>query len=56
MAVVTWDLGRTAIVDRTTAALALVGAILLFRFRLNSAWIVILGGLFGAATMMLWHA
>jgi chromate transporter len=56
MAVVTWDLGRTAIVDRTTAVLALVGAILLFRFRLNSAWIVILGGLFGAATMMLWHA
>ncbi len=41
MGVVAWQLGRAAIVDATTAAIALVSAILLFRFRVNSAWLVI---------------
>lgn len=41
MAVVAWQLGRAAIVDFTTAAIALVSAVLLFRFRVNSAWLVI---------------
>ena len=41
MGVVAWQLGRAAIVDFTTAAIALVSAILLFRFRVNSAWLVI---------------
>ncbi|MGE0684391.1 MAG: hypothetical protein AB7P69_26235 [Candidatus Binatia bacterium] len=34
-------------VDGTTAALALVSAVLLLRFRLNSAWLVLGGGLIG---------
>ncbi|MFI5088688.1 MAG: chromate efflux transporter [Terriglobales bacterium] len=41
MGVVAWQLGRAAIVDFTTAAIALVSAILLFRFRVSSAWLVI---------------
>lgn len=43
MAVVTWQLGRAALVDSLTAVLAVAAAVLLFRFRLNSAWLV-LGG------------
>lgn len=42
---VTWELGRAAIVDALTALLALLAAVLLFRFKLNSAWLVLGGGL-----------
>ncbi|MCW3099870.1 MAG: Chromate transport protein ChrA, partial [Chthonomonadaceae bacterium] len=45
MAVVTWELGRAALVDAVTVALALLSALLLFRFRVNSLWLV-LGGAF----------
>lgn len=45
MIVVTWQLGRSAISDVPTIALALLSGVLLFRFRLNSAWLV-----FGGAT------
>ena len=38
MAGVAWDLGRAAIVDVLTAALALAAFVLLVRFKLNSAW------------------
>jgi chromate transporter len=47
MAGVTWQLGRTAIVDPLTGALAVLGALLLVRFGLNSAWLVLLGGAVG---------
>ncbi len=47
MAGVTWQLGRAAIVDVPTAVLALVGAILLLRLRVNSAWLVLLGAASG---------
>ena len=50
MAVVTWQLGRAVVVDLTTAALALASAVLLLRFRLNSAWLVLAGGLVGFGT------
>jgi chromate transporter len=49
MATVTWTLARAAIVDITTAALAVAGALLLLRFRVNSAWLVLGGALFGLA-------
>ena len=52
MAVVTWQLGVAAIVGPTTAALALASGILLVRFRVNSAWLV----LGGAAIGLLAHA
>lgn len=47
MAVVTWQLGRAAIVDLPTAALALASAVLLVRFRVSSIWLVLGGALVG---------
>jgi len=47
MGAVTWTLSKNAIVDVPTALLALAAAVLLIRFRTNSAWIVIGGGLLG---------
>ena len=43
MAVVTWQLGRVAVVDLGTAALLIGSAILLLRFRLSSTWLVVAG-------------
>lgn len=47
MLVVTYQLGRTAIIDLTTIALALTSALLLFRFRVNSAWLILGGAIVG---------
>ena len=41
MGAVTWQLGRTALVDMPTVSLALISAILLLRYKLNSAWLVL---------------
>ena len=49
MAVVAGQLARAAIVDAPTALLGLASAIALFRWRVNSAWLVLAGGLAGAA-------
>ena len=40
MAVVTWQLGTAAIVSWPTGLLAVTAAFLLFRYRVNSAWLV----------------
>jgi chromate transporter len=45
MTVVTWQLGRAALVGPLAIVLAAVSAVLLLRFRANSAWLV-LGGAF----------
>jgi chromate transporter len=50
MAVVTWQLSRAAVVDWLTAGLAVAAGLLLFRFRLNSAWLVLGGALVGLAS------
>ena len=47
MAVVTWQLGHSAVVDVTSLVLAVASAIVLFRFRVNSAWLVLGGALVG---------
>jgi len=47
MAAVTFTLGREAIVDWLTIVLAVLAAISVFRLKLNSAWIVLGGGLVG---------
>ena len=47
MAAVAWQLGTTSIVDGLTAALGLVSTVLLIRSRVNSAWLVLGGGLIG---------
>ena len=49
MAAVAWQLGATSIVDPFTTALALAAAVLLIRFRVNSAWLVLSGAVAGAA-------
>src|SRR6187549_3177597 len=43
MAVVTWQLGTSALVDGLTLALAAIAAVVLIRWKINSAWLV-LGG------------
>ncbi len=49
IAFVTWQLARAALVDVVSLVLALVSAILLFRWRVNSAWLVLGGALLGLA-------
>jgi chromate transporter len=47
MAAVTWELGRAAIIDWLTLALALAAVLLLFRFKVNSTWLIAGGGAVG---------
>jgi len=47
MFAVTWYLGRAALVDPVTILLAALCALLLLRFRTNSAWLVLGGALAG---------
>jgi chromate transporter len=47
MVVVTYELGKAALVDLPTIGLALVSAVLLFRWKVNSAWLVLGGALVG---------
>ena len=49
MAVVAWQLGRAAIVDTITVALALASAALLVTTRVNSVWLIAAGGVVGVA-------
>ncbi|MEZ4709151.1 MAG: chromate efflux transporter [Caldilineaceae bacterium] len=44
---VTWQLGRAAIMDWLTALLAVVSAVILFRWQINSAWLVLAGAVIG---------
>ena len=53
MAAVTWLLGRDAIVDPLTAAIAIAAAVLLIRFRVNSSWLVLAGAIVGLAVNQL---
>ena len=47
MVAVTWQLGMTSIVDAVTAVLALLAAVLLIRFKVNSVWLVLGGATIG---------
>ncbi len=47
MAGVTYTLGRSALVDWLTVIVAIASAIVVFRFKLNSAWLVLVGGTIG---------
>jgi chromate transporter len=49
MAAVTWQLGRASVIDIPTVILAVLSAILLFRFRINSAWLMLGGAVAGLA-------
>jgi chromate transporter len=47
MAVVSWQLGRAALIDPLTIALALVSLVVLIRYRVSSAWLIAGGGTAG---------
>jgi chromate transporter len=53
MAAVTWQLGRAAVIDWFTAVLALIAAVLVFRLKINSAWLVLGGGIIGLLSKLL---
>ncbi|MES2463138.1 MAG: chromate efflux transporter [Armatimonadota bacterium] len=56
MLAVTWQLGRTALVDWVTVVLAAVSAFLLIRFKVNSAWLILGAGAVGVLlTLSGWH-
>lgn len=47
MAGVTWTLGRAALIDWLTVIVAIASAIAVFRFKVNSAWLVVAGAIIG---------
>lgn len=47
IAFVTWELARAALVDIPTIVIAVVSAILLLRFAINSAWLIAAGAVAG---------
>jgi chromate transporter len=47
MAVVSMKLVAAAIVDLPTAVLAIISIFLVFKYNINSAWLVLGGGLIG---------
>jgi chromate transporter len=49
MTLVSWQLGRAAIVDLPTALLAVISAVVLIRFEISSAWLILAGALAGLA-------
>jgi chromate transporter len=51
MAVVSWQLGRAALVDRFTVVLAGIALFALVRYRVNSAWLIGAAGLIGLAAI-----
>lgn len=53
MAAVTWQLGRAALIDWPTALIAAAAALLILRFKLNSAWLVAGGALAGLLVSLL---
>ena len=53
MATVTWQLGRAALIDWVTVGTALVATVLVFRLRVNSAWLVLGGAVVGLGAHIL---
>jgi chromate transporter len=51
MIAVSWQLGRAAVVDLLSAAIATFSAVILICFRINSAWLIFGGALLGFARM-----
>lgn len=47
MLFVTFELGRSALVDWVTVALTVLSAVLLIKFEINSAWLVAGGAIVG---------
>ncbi len=47
MTLVSWQLGRAAIIDVPTALLAIISAVALIRFEINSVWLILAGAFAG---------
>jgi chromate transporter len=47
MGVVAWQLGKAALVDAVTVVIAVASLVLLLRFRVNSAWLIVAAAVFG---------
>lgn len=47
MAAVTWRLGRATVADPLAALIGIAALVLLVRFKVNSAWLVVGGGILG---------
>jgi len=57
MMAVTWQLARASLVDAVTVGLAVVSAVLLVRYRVNSSWLILVSALLGIlASMIGWPA
>jgi chromate transporter len=57
MMAVTWQLGRAALVDALTGGLAVVSAVLLVRYKVNSVWLILVAAVLGIlASMVGWPA
>ena len=52
MLAVTWQLGRAALVDIVTVGLAVVSAVLLVRYRVNSVWLILVAAVLGILVSM----
>jgi chromate transporter len=50
---VAWELGRVAVIDVPTIVIASICAVLLLRFKVNSTWLVLGGGIIGVLTTVL---
>jgi chromate transporter len=55
MVAVTWQLGRASLADPLTILLAIASTIALFRFRVNSAWLVLFGAAIGLIAAAFHH-
>jgi chromate transporter len=52
MAAVTIQLGRASLIDLPAVTIALIAAILLLRFKINSTWLIAAGATAGAIRML----
>ena len=52
MAVVTWQLARSALVDGLTIVLAVGAVLVLLRWKVNSIWMVLGGAVVGIVKLM----
>ncbi len=55
MAVVTVQLAHSAVMDGVSLSVALVSAVLLLRWKVNSVWLIAIGGAVGLIKSLLWH-
>jgi chromate transporter len=47
IAVVAWQLGKASITDWLTISILAISVILIFRFKINSAWLILGAGVVG---------